>query len=117
MNIRLLEAALRVLKANTFGPSREHLCAAAGQAELFNEIEATLEVTEAVGIEPEPKATPLREENPGAGEAGFDLSTKVRRSRRRSAKHETCHFFAMTGYERIFPAGPKSHQRIWSYSA
>ena len=29
--IRLLEEALRVLKANTYGPSRERLSAAAGQ--------------------------------------------------------------------------------------
>jgi hypothetical protein len=40
------------------------------QAELFNEIEATLEVTEAVGIEPELKATPLREEKPAGGKPG-----------------------------------------------
>ena len=68
--IRLLEEALRVLKANTYGPSRERLSAAAGQAELFNEIEATLEVAEAVGIEPELKATPLREEKPAGGKPG-----------------------------------------------
>ena len=68
--IRLLEEALRVLKANTYGPSRERLSVAAGQAELFNEIEATLEVTEAVGIEPELKATPLREEKPVGGKPG-----------------------------------------------
>jgi len=68
--IRLLEEALRVLKANTYGPSRERLSVAAGQAELFNEIEATLEVTEAVGIEPELKATPLREEKPAGGKPG-----------------------------------------------
>ena len=68
--IRLLEEALRVLKANTYGPSRERLSTAAGQAELFNEIEATLEITEAVGMEPELKATPLREEKPSAGKPG-----------------------------------------------
>ena len=68
--IRLLEEALRVLKANTYGPSRERLSAAAGQAELFNEIEATLEVAEAVGIEPELKATPLRDEKPAGGRPG-----------------------------------------------
>ena len=68
--IRLLEEALRVLKANTYGPSRERLSVAAGQAELFNEIEATLELTEAVGIEPDLKATPLREEKPSAGKPG-----------------------------------------------
>ena len=68
--IRLLEEALRLLKANTYGPSRERLSVAAGQAELFNEIEATLEVTEAVGIEPDLKATPLREEKPAGGKPG-----------------------------------------------
>jgi transposase len=68
--IRLLEEALRLLKANTYGPSRERLSVAAGQAELFNEIEATLEVSESVGIEPELKATPLREEKPAGGKPG-----------------------------------------------
>ena len=68
--IRLLEEALRLLKANTYGPSRERLSVAARQAELFNEIEATLEVTEAVGIEPELRATPLREEKPAGGKPG-----------------------------------------------
>src|SRR5271166_4109136 len=65
--IRLLEEALRILKANTYGPSRERLSAAAGQSELFNEIEATLEHTEAVGVEPELKATPLRDEKRTGG--------------------------------------------------
>jgi transposase len=68
--IRLLEEALRVLKSHTYGPSRERLSAAAGQVELFNEIEATLEVAEAVGIEPELKATPLRDEKPAGGKPG-----------------------------------------------
>lgn len=68
--IRLLEEALRVLKANTYGPSRERLSVAAGQVELFNEIEATLDITEAVGVEPEIKATPLREEKPAGGKPG-----------------------------------------------
>jgi transposase len=68
--IRLLEEALRVLKSHSYGPSRERLSAAAGQVELFNEIEATLEVAEAVGIEPELKATPLRDEKPDGGKPG-----------------------------------------------
>lgn len=68
--IRLLEEALRVLKANTYGPSRERLSVAAGQVELFNEIEATLDITEAVGIEPELKATPLRDEKHTGGKPG-----------------------------------------------
>src|SRR5665213_4576897 len=68
--IRLLEEALRVLKANTYGPSRERLSVAAGQVELFNEIEATLDITEAVGMEPQLKATPLREDNSAGGKPG-----------------------------------------------
>lgn len=68
--IRLLEEALRVLNANTYGPSRERLSAAAGQAELFNEIEATLDLVEAVDLEPELKATPLREEPRSTGKPG-----------------------------------------------
>jgi transposase len=68
--IRLLEEALRVLKANHYGPSRERLSTAAGQVELFNEIEATLDITEAVGMEPELKATPMREEKPSTGKPG-----------------------------------------------
>jgi transposase len=68
--IRLLEEALRVLKADIYGPSRERLSVAAGQVELFNEIEATLELTEAVGVEPELKATPMREEKPSVGKPG-----------------------------------------------
>ncbi len=59
-----------VLKSNTYGPSRERLSVAAGQAELFNEIEATLDITEAIGIEPELAATPLREETPSTGKPG-----------------------------------------------
>lgn len=68
--IRLLEEALRLLKANTYGPSRERLSVAAGQAELFNEIEATLDITESVNIEPELKATPVREEKSSTGKPG-----------------------------------------------
>ena len=68
--IRLLEEALRVLKAHTYGPSREKLSVAAGQSELFNEIEATLELAEALGVEPELKATPLRETKSTAGKRG-----------------------------------------------
>ena len=68
--IRLLEEALRVLKANTYGPSRERLSVAAGQVELFNEIEATLDITEAVGMEPQLKATPLREDKSAGGKPG-----------------------------------------------
>ena len=68
--IRLLEEALRVLNARTYGPSRERLSVAAGQSELFNEIEATLDLVEAVDVEPELKATPLREIKSAAGKPG-----------------------------------------------
>ena len=68
--IRLLEEALRLLRSSTYGPSRERLKVAAGQAELFNEIEASLDIVEAVGLEPELKATPLREEKPSTGRPG-----------------------------------------------
>lgn len=68
--IRLLEEALRFLKADKYGPSRERLSVAAGQSELFNEIEATLELTEAAGVEPELKATPLREEKRSTAKPG-----------------------------------------------
>src|ERR1035441_6266466 len=60
--IRLLEEALRVLKADHYGASREKLGVAPGQGGLFNEAEATLEITEAVGAAIELKATPLRED-------------------------------------------------------
>jgi transposase len=68
--IRLLEEALRVLNANTYGPSRERLSVAAGQVELFNEIEATPDIAEAVDIEPELIATPSREEHRTSGKPG-----------------------------------------------
>jgi transposase len=60
--IRLLEEALRVLKADRYGASREKLSVAPGQAGLFNEAEATIELAEAVGAEIELSATPLRED-------------------------------------------------------
>jgi transposase len=59
--IRLLEEALRVMRADKYGASREKLGQAPGQRGLFNEAEATLEVTEAAGVEPTLTATPLRE--------------------------------------------------------
>jgi hypothetical protein len=59
--IRLLEEALRVLKADQYGASREKLTAAPGQRGLFNEVEATIALTEMVGVTPELTATPLRE--------------------------------------------------------
>lgn len=61
LRIRLLEEALRVLKADKYGASREKLGQAPGQQGLFNEVEAIMELTEAVGVEPALTATPLRE--------------------------------------------------------
>ena len=52
LRIRLLEEALRVLQADKYGASREKLGVAPGQRGLFNEVEATLELTEMVGVEP-----------------------------------------------------------------
>ncbi len=68
--IRLLEEALRVFNANKYGPSRERLSVAAGQSELFNEAEVTLELCEATGIEPQLSATPLREAKVSTGKPG-----------------------------------------------
>lgn len=70
LRIRLLEEALRVLQADKYGASREKLGQAPGQRSLFNEAEATIEVTEAVGIEPELTATPLREARSSETKAG-----------------------------------------------
>lgn len=59
--IRLLEEALRVLNADRFGASREKLHVAPGQAELFNEVEALVELQSVIGVEVDLTATPLRE--------------------------------------------------------
>lgn len=68
--IRLLEEALRFMRADKYGASREKLGQAPGQRGLFNEAEATLEVIEATGVEPELAATPLRESRPSNTTAG-----------------------------------------------
>jgi transposase len=68
--IRLLEEALRVLNADRFGASREKLHVAPGQAELFNEVEALVELQSVIGVEAELKATPLREVTPAKTTAG-----------------------------------------------
>lgn len=60
--IRLLEEALRLMRVEKYGASRERLGEAPGQRGLFNEAEAALEVIEAVGMEPELSATPLRDD-------------------------------------------------------
>ncbi len=59
--IRLLEEALRYLKADKYGASREKLDEAPGQRGLFNEVETIDELMQAVGVEPPVTATPLRE--------------------------------------------------------
>ena len=68
--IRLLEEALRVLHADRFGASREKLHVAPGQAELFNEAEALLELQALIGVEVDLKATPLRELKAAKNTAG-----------------------------------------------
>jgi transposase len=65
--IRMLEEALRVLKADHYGASREKLGVAPGQGGLFNEAETTIELTETVGAPIELDATPLREEKKRSG--------------------------------------------------
>ncbi|MFC4311603.1 IS66 family transposase [Steroidobacter flavus] len=60
--IRLLEEALRLMRAEKYGASRERLGEAPGQRGLFNEAEAAMEVLDAVGFEPALGATPLRED-------------------------------------------------------
>jgi transposase len=60
--IRVLEEALRVLKADRFGASREKLNVAPGQGGLFNEVETVVELAEALGAEVALQATPLRED-------------------------------------------------------
>jgi transposase len=64
--IRVLEEALRILQADRYGSSREKLHVAPGQTELFNEAEAVVELTEALGAEVNLKATPQREEKSNA---------------------------------------------------
>ena len=58
--IKLLEEALRVLRADRWGASREKLGETPGQGGLFNVVETIVELAEAVGTEIELKATPLR---------------------------------------------------------
>jgi len=69
--IHLLEEALRVLRADRFGASREKLGAAPGQGGLFNEADALIELAEAVGADVALTATPLREDKrPAANKPG-----------------------------------------------
>lgn len=60
-HIRLLEEALRCLKADKYGASREKLGEAPAQRGLFNEAETIDELMQAVGVEVPLAATPLRE--------------------------------------------------------
>ena len=64
--IRILEEALRALRADRFGASREKLGEAPGQSALFNEVELTAELIELVGAQPALTATPLREPKDGS---------------------------------------------------
>ena len=59
--IRLLEEALRSMRADRYGASRERLEEAPGQSVLFNEAEVHAELTEAQGGDAPLTATPLRE--------------------------------------------------------
>lgn len=68
--IRLLEEALRYLKADKYGASREKLGEAPGQRGLFNEAETIDELMQAVGVEPPLAATPLRENPTSKGKPG-----------------------------------------------
>ena len=68
--IRLLEEALRVFNANKYGPSRERLSVAAGQSEVFNEAEVTLELCEATGVESQLTATALKKAKLSTGKPG-----------------------------------------------
>jgi transposase len=68
--IRLLEEALRLMRAEKYGASRERLGEAPGQRGLFNEAEAAMEVLEAVGFQPPLDATPLREDKAPAKSPG-----------------------------------------------
>lgn len=76
--IELLEEALRALKAERYGPSRERLGEAPGQGALFNEVEVLAELSELTGREPPLTATPLREVKP---------ASKVKPGRRALASH------------------------------
>lgn len=76
--IELLEEALRWLKADRYGASRERLAVAPGQRGLFNEVEVLDELAAVSGVEPPLTATPLREEKPAA---------KVKAGRRALACH------------------------------
>ncbi len=64
--IRLLEEALRVMKADRWGASREKLHDAPGQSLLFNEAEVSVELAEVLGTEIALTATPLRENKPAS---------------------------------------------------
>lgn len=68
--IRLLEEALRLMRAEKYGASREKLAEGPGQRGLFNEAEAAMEVLEAVGFQPPLDATPLREDKAPAKSPG-----------------------------------------------
>lgn len=62
--IRLLEEALRCLKAERYGASREQLATAPGQRGLFNEAEVLSELAAVTGSAAPLSATPLRELKP-----------------------------------------------------
>lgn len=69
-HVRILEEALRVMRADRYGASREKLGEAPGQRSLFNEVEALMDTAKAVDFEPDLTATPLRESAPHKGKPG-----------------------------------------------
>lgn len=69
-HVRILEEALRVMRADRYGASREKLGEAPGQRSLFNEVEVLMDLAKAVDFEPDLTATPLRENSPSKGKPG-----------------------------------------------
>ena len=68
--IRVLEEALRLMRVEKYGASREKLGEAPGQRGLFNEAEAAVEILEAAGVEATLIATPLRDDKAPAKSPG-----------------------------------------------
>ena len=101
-HIRLLEEALRLMRVEKYGASREKLGETPGQRGLFNEAEAAVEVLEAVGFEAPLDATPLREDKAPAKSPGRKaLPAHLPRI---EVRHE------LPGVERICGCGPRSRR-------
>jgi transposase len=85
--IRLLEEALRAMRADRYGASRERLEEAPGQSVLFNEAEVRAELAEAQGSAAALTATPLRESKPTEGRKPGRRAL-ARHLPRRTIRHE-----------------------------